>query len=246
MKEPEGATIDIVYRPVWQVDSAVADLFYARPILRNASGNAISGAMPLVRLDTVEATAKRQVRYLQKAFAAHAQRLDAGDRLRLIVRLNSVAVATADAAKMVTDVFRTLSKDQRQHTIIEVSDFPKNLSVDNMDDITLVLMPFFDTLLARPDNEMTDYTLFANLNYAGVVLDLGDKALDLKLAGKVFKVFQERAERRRLATWVFGIAADSVAKVARLHKAQALSGSYMKADSDRLGPVLVSPQSFMI
>lgn len=246
MKEPEGSTLDIVYRPIWQVDTHSVDLFYAKPILRDQSGDEINGSMPLVRRDTVEATAKRQVRYLKQAFEALTLRFERGDRFRIMVRLNSVAVATAESASMVTDVFRTLSKEQRDHVCVEVSDFPQNLSVDNMDDITLVLMPFFDTLIARPNNDMTDYTLFANLNYAGVSLDLADKPMDLKLAGKVFKVFQERAERRRLDMWIMGLAGQDVAKVARLHQAKTLSGAYMNADSILPGPVIEGNQPFMI
>jgi len=114
-----------------------------------------------------------------------------------------------------------------------------------MDDITVPLMPFFDTLVARPNNEMADYTLFANLNYAGVSLDLGDKPIDLKLAGRVFTAFEARAEFRRLATWVLGLPSKEVATVARIAGARALSGAYMDMDSMLPGSPLQGDQPFM-
>lgn len=245
-KEPEGSTLDIAYRPVWEVERTPVDLFYAKPILRDRAGDEIPGSMPLVRLDTVEATAKRQVKYLKQAFEALAMRFERGDRFRMMVRINSVAVATAEAASEVTDTFRLLDKEQRKHVVIEVSDFPKNLSLDNMDDITIVLMPFFDTIVARPAQDMTDYTLFANLNYAGVLLDLGDKTIDLKLAGQLFKLFASRAEFRRLPMWLFGLPNQQIAKLARISKAAALSGAYMDMDSMLPGPPIEGDQPFMV
>jgi hypothetical protein len=115
-----------------------------------------------------------------------------------------------------------------------------------MDDITIPLMPFFDTLVARPNQEMTDYTLFANLNYAGVCLDLSDKNIDLKLAGQLFKLFEERAEFRRLPTWLFGLSNASVAKLARISGGKVLSGAYMNLDTPEPGPILEGNQPFMM
>lgn len=246
MKEPEGATLDTVYRPVWEVDRAEVDLFYAKPILRDASGDEIPGARPLARRQTVESTAKRQVKYLRQAFEAFLLRLERGDDFRLMVRVSTVAVATSEAASLVTDTFRMLNKDQRKKVVVEITDFPETLSVVNMDDITIPFMPFFDHLVARPNQGMTDYTMFANLNYAGVSLDLGDKPIDLKLAGKVLRVFAERAEFRRLPMWVLGLPSAEVAKVARIAQASALSGAYMDMDSLLPGPATREPQPFMM
>lgn len=246
IKEPEGSTLDIVYRPIWEVERTPVDLFYAKPILRDAAGDVLTGLMPLVRLDTVEATMKRQVKYLKQAFEAFVLRFERGDRFRLMVRVNSVSLATQEAASEVTDTFRLLSKDQRKHIVVEVSDFPQNLSLDNMDDITIPLMPFCETLIARPAQNMTDYTLFANLNYAGVCLDLGDKALDLKLAGQLFKLFASRAGFRRLPMWILGLPNQPIAKLARISQAAALSGAYMELDSMLPGPVIEGDQPFMV
>lgn len=246
MKEPEGATLDIVYRPVWEIDTPQVDLFQARPILRTADGEEIPNYMPLVRLPSIEATMKRQVKYLNQAFQALHIRFERGERFRLLVRINSLALATTEAASVVTEVFRGLSKDVRDNVVIEVSDFPQNMSLDNMDDITIPLMPFFDNLLACPELDRTDYTLFANLNYAGVTMHLNDKPMDLKLAGKLFELFASRAAPRRLPMWVLGLPSQEVANVARMSEAAALSGSYMDADSMRPGPALNGNQPFMV
>lgn len=246
MKEPEGATLDIVYRPVWEVDTPLVDLFQARPILRTADGVEIPNYMPLVRLPTIEATMKRQVKYLNQAFQALHIRFERGERFRLLVRINSLALATTEAASVVTEVFRGLSKGVRDNVVIEVSDFPQNMSLDNMDDITIPLMPFFDNLLACPELDRTDYTLFANLNYAGVTMHLNDKPMDLKLAGKLLQLFASRAAPRRLPMWVLGLPSQEVANVARMSEAAALSGSYMDADSMLPGPPLDGNQPFMV
>lgn len=246
VKEPEGAMLDIVYRPVWEVERPSVDLFYAKPILRLENGDEVPGSMPLVRLDTVEATMKRQCKYLKLAFETLTLRFDRGERFRLMVRINSVALATQEAASEVTDAFRLLTKDQRKCVVVEISDFPQNLSVHNMDDITIPLMPFFDTLVARPAQDMTDYTLFANLNYASVLLDLSDKAVDLKLAGQLFKLFSSRAELRRLPMWIFGLSTLQLAKLARISQAAVLSGAYMDCDSLLPGPVIEGNQPFMV
>lgn len=245
MKEPEGATLDITYRPVWEIDKPEIDLFQARPVLRTADGEEIPNYMPLVRLTTIDATMKRQVKYLKQAFQALRLRFERGERFRLLVRINSLALATTEAASIVTDVFRELNVEERQHIVVEVTDFPQNMSLDNMDDITIPLMPFFDNLLACPELDRTDYTLFANLNYAGVCLDLGDKPMDLKLAGKLFELFASRAAPRRLPMWILGIPAQDVANVARISQAAVLSGAYMDADSMLPGPVMTGNQPFM-
>ncbi|HEY9163802.1 MAG TPA: hypothetical protein VIN57_04245, partial [Magnetovibrio sp.] len=83
IKEPEGATLDIVYRPVWEIERTPVDLFYAKPVLRDAAGDVLPSFMPLVRLDTVDATMKRQVKYLKQAFEAMALRFERGDRFRM-------------------------------------------------------------------------------------------------------------------------------------------------------------------
>ncbi len=245
-KAPEGASLDIIYRPVWEVERPSVDLFYAKPIWRMENGDVVAGSMPLVRLDTVEATAARQVKYLNQAFDTLVMRLDHGEDFRLMVRINSVALATSEAATEVTNTFRRLNAEQRKHVVIEITDFPKNLSVDNMDDITIVVMPFFDNFVARPAQDMTDYTLFANLNYAGVCLDLDDKAIDLKLAGQLLKLFSARAQARRLPMWIFGLPTTQIANLARICQAAALSGAYMELDSAQPGPAIEGDQPFMV
>lgn len=244
--KPPSRHISILYRPVWEIDKPEVDLFYAQPVFRDDDDTIIKGEQPLVRLDTVEATAKRQVKYLNQAFKTLADHEAQGKLYRLVVRIHTLALATDEAAGMVTEAVRLLTSDQRKRVVVEVTDFPESLSVINMDDITIPLMPFFDTLVARPNNDMTDYTLFANLNYAGVSLSMGDRPIDLKLAGKVFKVFAERAQFRRLPMWVLGLPTLEVAKVARISGAQVLSGSYMDADKDEPGPPLAGKQSFMV
>jgi len=246
VQDSASTTLDIVYRPVWETDTTHVDLFYAKPILRDAAGNELAGDKPLVRQTTVEATMQRQVRYLKLAFQAMRARFDQGERFRMLVRINSVALATSEAAAEVTDVLRELSTEERQNIIPEIIDFPKSLSLNTLDDITIPLMAFFDSWFAQPEKEQTDFTPFANLNYSGVALDLSDKPIDLKLAGKVFQLFAQRASHRRLPTWVLGIPTPELAKVARISGINTLSGAYMNLDSNRPGPVIDGTQDFMV
>lgn len=246
MQNPTGATLDTIYRPVWETDKTHVDLFYAKPILRDADGNELPGLSPLVRQTTVEATMQRQVKYLKQAFQAMRTQFDRGERFRMLVRINSVALATSEAAAEVTDVLRELSTDERHHIIPEIIDFPRSLSLNTLDDITIPLMAFFDTWFAQPEKEQTDFTPFANLNYGGVALDLSDKPVDLKLAGKIFQLFAQRASHRRLPTWVLGISTLQLAKVARISGINALSGAYMSLDSEQPGPTIDGQQDFMV
>ena len=246
MKVVEGPKLDIVYRPVWEVDKPSVDLFLAHAIMVDEDHNPIPGEEPLARQDSVEATMARQVKYLTQAFEAMKMRFARGDRFRLMVRVNSVAIATKECAAEITECFRILNKEERDNVAVMITDFPKSLSVETMDDITIPLMPFFDTLVAMPEQEQTDYTLYANLNYAGVMLDLKDKPIDLKLAGKILQLFSSRAEFRRLPMWIIGIPTQEVAKVARIAGAQVLSGAYMDYDSMLPGPPLEGNQPFMV
>jgi len=246
VQDTKSTVLDTVYRPVWETDKTHVDLFYAKPILRDEAGNELPGLIPLIRQPTVEATMQRQVKYLKQAFQAMRMRFDRGERFRLLVRVNSVALATAEAAAEVTDVMRELNAEERQHIIPEIIDFPKSLSLNTLDDITIPLMAFFDSWIAQPEKEQTDFTPFANLNYAGVSLDLSDKPLDLKLAGKIFQLFAQRASHRRLPTWVLGIATPELAKVARISGINVLSGAYMDMDSMLPGPVIEGPEDFMV
>lgn len=246
MKEPEGASLDVVYRPVWETDKTSVDLFYARPILRDAAGAEIPAMTPLIRQPTVEATQLRQVKYLKQAFQALHTCFERGERFRMLVRINSVALATSEAATEVTEVLRTLTPEERAHIVPEILDFPKSLSLNTLDDITIPLMAFFDTWIAQPEKEQADFTPFANLNYAGVSLDLHDIPMDLKLAGKVLQLFVQRASHRRLSTWVLGLSSPELAKVARICGANLMSGAYMDLDSPLPGPVIEGERSFMI
>jgi len=245
-KESSGAILDTVYQPVWETGNTHVDLFYAKPILRNEAGEELSGLTPLIRQPTVDATMQRQVKYLKQAFQALHIRFERGERFRMLVRINSVALATAEAASEVTDVLRTLTVEERHHIIPEIIAFPKSLSLNTLDDITIPLMAFFDTWLAQPEKEQADFTPFSNLNYAGVTLDLHDRPLDLKLAGKVFQLFAERASHRRLPTWVIGLATPELAKIARICGINVLSGAYMNMDSMLPGPVIDGDQDFMV
>lgn len=246
MKEPTGATLDIVYRPVWQTDQARVDVFYAKPILRAESGDELPGYMPLIRQPTVEATMLRQVRYLKQAFQALHLRFERGERFRMLVRINSVALATTEAASVVTETMRLLSNEERKFVIPQITDFPESLSLNTLDEITIPLMAFFDTWLAQPEKTQSDFTPFANLNYGGVTMDLLDKPMDLKLAGKVFQLFAQRASHRRLPTWVLGLANAELAKVARICGINVLSGAYMDMDSMLPGPVIEGQEEFMV
>lgn len=246
VKEPEGAILDVVYRPLWQTHKTSVDLFYARPFLRDDVGTEILGAAPLVRQQTVEATMARQINYLQKAFQALHICFERGERFRMLVRINSLALATSEAAAQVTETFRTLSREERAHIIPEILEFPKSLSLNTLDDITIPLMAFFDTWIAHPEKQQSDFTPFANLNYSGVSLDLFDKPMDLKLASKVIQLFTQRASHRRLPTTIHGLATPQLAKLARIANADVLSGAYMDMDSLSPGPVLEGPEPFMI
>jgi len=246
VKEPKDTTLDIVYRPIWEIDKPKVDLFQAKALLRTADGKEIPNYMPLVRLSSIDATMKRQVQYLKQAFQGLRLRFERGERFRLLVHINSLALATSEAASVITAIFRDLTTEERDHILIKVSDFPQNMSLNNMDDITIPLMPFFTTLLACPEQDRTDYTLFANLNYAGVCLNLNDKPMTLKLAGKLFQLFASRATSCRLPIWIFGIPTQEVAKVARLSQAAVLSGAYMDSESMLPGPVITGNQPFMV
>ena len=246
MKIPEGAVQDIVYRPIWGVESPGTDIFYALPVMRSDDGTLIKGLNPLDRQPTVEATMLHQVKYLNLAVDTLQRSCRLGQPCRLVLRINSVALATKEAASEVTEQLRVLDKDQRKLIIPEIVEFPKSLSLETMDDITIPLMAFFDSWIARPEKEHADFTPFANLNYGGVTLDLEDQALDLKLAGKIIQLFAQRASHRRLPTWLLGVPTMELAKLARIAGMQVISGVYMKMDNDIPGPVLEGAQAYEV
>lgn len=246
MNEQIITPLDVTYRPVWQPETTIVDLFYARPILRGEDGEELAGRMPLTRQPTVEATMATQVKYLNQAFQALHMRFERGERFRMAVRINSVALATNEAASEVTETFRILNKDERAHIVPVITDFPKSLSLNTLDEITIPLMAFFDTWIAQPEKEQSDFTPFANLNYAGVCLNLEDKAMPLKLAGQVLQLFVQRASHRRLPVWVLGLPTQEMANVARISGANFLSGRYMDMDAMSPGPILEDAQPFMV
>ena len=246
MKIPEGASQDVIYRPVWSVDRPGTDIYYALPIMRSDDGTLIDGLNPLDRHPTVEATMLHQVRYLRQAMEALQRTTKLGQNIRMVLRINSVALATKEAAGEVTEELRILSDDERKLIIPEIVEFPKSLSMETMDDITIPLMAFFNSWIARPEKEHADFTPYANLNYGGVTLDLEDKPLDLKLAAKVFQLFGQRASHRRLPTWLLGVANMELAKLARIAGIQVISGAYMGMDDQIPGPILSGDQPFMV
>jgi len=234
--------MSILCRPTLLINRESIDTFRCLPMTKSKDGPRKMGKAALRHGRDVLATAERNAAVLSEAFAQLKAVYAAGHRCRLIVPVNSYAMATTAAATLMVKAIKELPEALRRAVIVELFDFPKTMSLDLLGGITVPLLAFFDKYLAEPNPEDEDFTIFSNLNYFGVSLDLesrdakGDEALTLMIR------FWAEGTKRRLKVVIQGIEEPAIADKARQYNAFAIDGPLLGSDIENLDTAPAIPK----
>jgi hypothetical protein len=217
------------YRPVFLYGRKTPNTFRVLPIRESRNGAELSGKGLLAHRDSINDTAKRNEKILKAAFKEYKRARKSGFQGRLIVPLNSFALANAEGGARIVGAFKMLDGELRKNVIIEVFQLPRALSVGLLDEITIPLLAFFEHYVAGPEPDMVDFTLFTNLNYLGVVLDLGMENGGGDMKDRVTKFWAE-ATKQKLKFFISGVKDRDILDLARRYEAFAIDGPVLGND----------------
>lgn len=226
----------VLYRPVTLLNQKVTNTFRCLPVADRPGGGTVRGKAALRHLNDVRKTAELNASVLVRAFADLSRANDLGHRFRLIVPVNSYALASGDASTRIVHAVKGLAPELRRTVIVEIFQFPKSMTLDSLDEITIPLLPFFENFMAEPEPGMDDFILFANCNYFGVSLDVEGRGLEGADALDRLTGFWAETVKKRLKLIVQGIADREIAVNARKYDAFAMDGPALGSDSENLEP----------
>ena len=225
----------LLYRPVLLRGQEAVNTYRCHP----DAGDGVTGKRALFHQgEDAMATARINAAVLSKAFSdltdAHAE----GNRVRLIVPVNAMALAESEASTVLVNAFKELNESLRKAVIIEVFDFPDDVYIDTLADITIPLLPFFDYYLASPVADERDFTVYATTNYFGISLDLENMDGPKAEIAKTLDTAAAGAEMRKLKLYVQGIAGDDMRAIAERYDPFAKDGPIFSADTQTLGKMV--------
>jgi len=221
------------YRPVFLPNQETPNTFRAVPFREDPDGSLRAGKVLLAHKKSIDDTAKRNEALLRAAFKDYIHACEGGFQGRLIAPVNSFALANAEGGARIVGAFKKLDPGLRKNVIIEVFQFPRELSVDLLDQITIPLIAFFDLYIAEPNPELDDFTLFSGLNYLGVSLNLSQPGVEDDTEKRVTKFWAE-ATKRKLKVFISGVEDQSVIDQARRYEAFGIDGPALGEDRDAI------------
>ena len=220
----------ITYRPARILDREKIDTFRCIPVSEDTNGGIIAGKPALQHDRDIMLTAKENATVLRQAFKDLSHAFDSGHKIRMIVPVNSYALASSETSSLMVQAFKELDPAIRKDVILDVFDFPNPLTLDILDDITIRLMPFFDKLMAEPASDMDDFSPFTNCNYFGISIDLEARDITGDEAISVMTKFWGEATKRRLKVTVQGVTDAELSEKATRYEAFLQDGPYIGKD----------------
>ncbi len=225
-------TVELLYRPVLIRGQEAANTYRCYPI----AGDRILGKQALLHQgEDATATARINAAVLSKAFTDLTYAHSEGNRVRLMVPVNAMALAESEASTILVATFKELSEPLRKFVVIEVFDFPDDVHIDSLADMTIPLLPFFDYYLALPIAGEKDFTVYATTNYFGISIDLENMNGSEGEMAKTLGIAAASAEMRNLKLYIQGIASDGMRKIVERHDPFAKDGPVFGADISVLG-----------
>ena len=212
------------FQPVLLHGQSAINTFRVVPNLSKADGAVRLGNSVISYSGDPVKTAKTNASVLDAAFSQLAMASEEGKKLRLIVPINSYSVVGSEGATLIVTVIKKLPKELRNSIIVELFDFPENLSMNVLEDDIVPLFPFFENYIAAPADDMDDFTIFANCNLLGVSMDLTALDQSAEQTGKKIMKFWASATKRRLKLFFQGVADQGVKQTAERYEAMGIDG----------------------
>lgn len=228
--------MNVVYRPVKLINREVLDTFRCLPCTEKEDGTRLADKRLLAHGKDIVATATKNAALISKAFQELTKAFAAGNRLRMIVPINSYSLASGEGATLIVQAIRELDKSLHGAVITEFIDMPASLNLDMLGDMTVPILPFFDKYLAepRPISNKDNFTIYSNCNYFGVSLNMealkegGDAAVSL------LTEFWAEATKSRLKVVIQGVRDQGIVDKAQQYEVFAIDGPIIGPDKETL------------
>lgn len=217
--------LSVRFQPVILNGQEAINTFRAVPMLHAIDGSVRTGNNIISYSGDPVKTAKTNATVLSAAFAELAKAAEAGKNLRLIVPINSYSVVGNEGATIIVLAIKKLPKELRKNIIVELFDFPENVTMNVLEDDIVPLFPFFEHYIAQTPPEMDDFTVFANCNFLGVSIDLAELDQTAELTGKKIMKFWASATKRRLKLFFEGVSDPGVKQTALRYEAMGIDGA---------------------
>ncbi len=222
------------FRPVLLLGQEKSNTFRIVPVHHKADGTTETGMATISHDKDPAITAKRNAAVLKDAFKDFAEALQSGHQYRLIAPVNSYSLASGEAATLMVQAFKVLDAGMRKNVIIELFDFTPNLNLPILEDAIVPVFPFFDHITARPNQDMDDFTVFANCNLMAVCMNLGIVDQSVDGAAEPMKKFWASATKRRLKIFFENIESAEALDTAKRYEALGVDGPLISEDIETL------------
>jgi hypothetical protein len=228
--------MEVVYRPVKLLNREVLDTFRCLPVSENSDGTVTADKRLLVHEKDVLATATKNAEVMSKAFAELSKAHAVGNRCRMIVPLNSYALASGEGATLIVQVLRELDKSLSGAVIVEYIDMPQSLNLDMLADMMVPALPFLDKYLAepRPISNKDNFTIYSNCNYFGVSLNMEKFPETRDAAVGLLTEFWAEATKSRLKVVIQGVKEQAILDKAQQYEVFAMDGPLIGPDQETL------------
>jgi len=234
--------LSVRFQPVLRPERGEIDTFSCVPVVLGPNGEVQETRNVLAHRGDIEDTAKRNAAVLREAFRHLTAARDRGEKLRLMVPVNSVSLASTRGATELVATFKELDAALRRAVLVEVFNFPSALTLDMLDEITIPLMTFFDRLAACPDEDMQDFTVFSNCNYFGVSVDLGNKEISEVEVQTRLRLFWAATQKVRLHMFIHGMKQPEFLDIAKKYEVYGVDGAFMGEALEAPRPVTVAAE----
>ena len=216
--------IGALFQPVSLQGQASINTFRVVPSQTTADGTIRLGHKIIPYAGDLVKTAKINAAVLDVAFSELARAAGDGKQLRLIIPVNSYSVVGNEGATLMVTAIKKLPKELRPNIIVELFDFPENVTMNVVEDNIVPLFPFFEYFIALPSREMDDFTIFANCNFMGVSFNLDADDQADELTQKKITKFWAAGTKRRLKLFFEGINDPTVKETAERYEAMGIDG----------------------
>lgn len=231
VNQNKTSSLAMEFRPVASAESDRVDTFRGVPVFHAPGREDVHGNAILAHRGDFVQTARKNALVLDQAAQALVGQIDTAEPITLIVPVNAVVFASSEATSILGRSLKAMDVSARRAMTAELFNLPVSVTMSVLEDITIPMIAFIDRFIAVADPAMEDLTVFSNLNYVGMSLNLAD-AGDAESA---MKLLWSRATPKRLELFYQGVDNDELLAQARRYKARGIEGDAVGPARDSLG-----------
>ncbi|NQV56131.1 MAG: hypothetical protein HQ503_09765 [Rhodospirillales bacterium] len=206
------------------------NLFYCVAELTNSSGKVLRGDDALIAGSTERVLDQARLTNTVTEVLVNTRkflksRSADGKSATAVVPINAVALSLDSFATAFAKGCRQIAKNTNGKLVFELSNLPGQISLDYLDNLSILMFPFCRHYIARPNPAWTDFSIFTNCNFQGISFHLKDKAWPTDQIQPHLEKFCRSALENRLDPYIHGVENEAILNVARRAGFKYLDGS---------------------